>query len=73
MKILLLGANGQLGKELERQLISVGNVASFSRQSLDITNHAAVRATIRKIQPNIIVNAAAYTAVERDSQILRTQ
>ena len=65
MKILLLGANGQLGKELERQLISVGSVASFSRQSLDITNHAAVRATVRSIQPNIIINAAAYTAVDK--------
>ena len=65
MKILLLGANGQLGKELERQLISVGSVSSFSRQSLDITNHAAVRATVRSIEPNIIINAAAYTAVDK--------
>ena len=46
MKILLLGANGQLGKELERQLSSVGKVVAFSRKSLDITNHAAVHGSL---------------------------
>ena len=65
MKILLLGANGQLGKELERQLSSVANVAAFSRESLDITNHTAVRDAVRCVHPNIIVNAAAYTAVDK--------
>lgn len=65
MKILLLGANGQLGKELERQLSSVGSVAAFPRESLDITNHAAVRDAVRCVHPNIIVNAAAYTAVDK--------
>lgn len=65
MKILLLGSNGQLGKELERQLSYVGNVVAFSRTSLDITNHAAVRDAVHGIHPNIIVNAAAYTAVDK--------
>ena len=65
MKILLLGANGQLGKELERQLSSVANVAAFPRESLDITNHTAVRDAVRCVRPNIIVNAAAYTAVDK--------
>jgi dTDP-4-dehydrorhamnose reductase len=65
MKILLLGANGQLGKELERQLTSVGSVAAFPRGSLDITNHVAVRDAVRYVRPNIIVNAAAYTAVDK--------
>lgn len=65
MKILLLGANGQLGKELERQLSSVANVAAFPRESLDITNHTAVRDAGRCVRPNIIVNAAAYTAVDK--------
>ena len=65
MRILLLGANGQLGKELERQLCSVANVAAFPRVSLDITNHAAVRDAVRCVRPNIIVNAAAYTAVDK--------
>ncbi|MEK9568185.1 MAG: dTDP-4-dehydrorhamnose reductase [Paracoccaceae bacterium] len=65
MRILLLGANGQLGKELERQLSSVANVAAFPRESLDITNHSAIRDAVRCVQPNIIVNAAAYTAVDK--------
>lgn len=65
MKILLLGANGQLGKELERQLSSVANVAAFPRESLDITNHKAVRDSVRCVHPDIIVNAAAYTAVDK--------
>jgi dTDP-4-dehydrorhamnose reductase len=60
-----LGANGQLGKELERQLSSVANVAAFPRETLDITNHTAVRDAVRCVQPNIIVNAAAYTAVDK--------
>jgi len=65
MKILLLGSNGQLGRELERQLSSVGSVAAFSRSALDITNHRAVRDAVLVIHPNIIVNAAAYTAVDQ--------
>ena len=65
MKILLLGANGQLGKELDRQLSSVADVVAFPRNSLDITNHGAVRDAVRCVRPNIIVNAAAYTAVDK--------
>jgi len=65
MKILLLGSNGQLGRELERQLSSVGSVAAFPRSALDITNHRAVKDAFLAIHPNIIVNAAAYTAVDK--------
>ena len=65
MKILLLGSNGQLGGELERQLSSVGSVAAFPRSALDITNHRAVTDAVRAIHPNVIVNAAAYTAVDK--------
>jgi dTDP-4-dehydrorhamnose reductase len=65
MKILLLGSNGQLGRELERQLSSVGSVAAFPRSALDITNHRAVTDAVLAIHPNIIVNAAAYTAVDK--------
>jgi len=65
MKILLIGSNGQLGRELERQLSSVGNVAAFPRSALDITNHRAVRDAVLAIHPNIIVNAAAFTAVDK--------
>ena len=65
MKILLLGSNGQLGRELERQLSSVGSVTAFPRSALDITNHRAVTDAVQAINPNIIVNAAAYTAVDK--------
>jgi len=65
MKILLLGSNGQLGRELERQLSSVGSVAAFPRSALDITNHLAVTDAVLAIHPNVIVNAAAYTAVDK--------
>jgi dTDP-4-dehydrorhamnose reductase len=63
--ILLLGSNGQLGKELERQLSCVGSVTAFPRSLLDITDHKAVEDVIRSIRPNIIVNAAGYTAVDK--------
>lgn len=65
MKILLLGSHGQLGKELERLLSSAGSVAAFPRSSLDITDHAAVNDAVHCVHPNIIVNAAAYTAVDQ--------
>ena len=65
MKILLLGSSGQLGKELERQLPAVGGVTALPRSALDVSNYNAVQDAIRHIQPNIIVNAAAYTAVDK--------
>tara|TARA_B100001093_G_C26824397_1_gene1013327 strand:+ start:1430 stop:2320 length:891 start_codon:yes stop_codon:yes gene_type:complete len=65
MKILLLGANGQLGKELNRQLPEAGFVEAFSRSLLDITNYKSVQDTVDLINPDIIINAAAYTAVDK--------
>ena len=65
MKILLLGSNGQLGKELERQLSIVGSMTAFPRSSLDITNFKAVKDAVHRIHPDVIVNAAAYTAVDK--------
>jgi dTDP-4-dehydrorhamnose reductase len=65
MKILLIGANGQVGYELQRSLACLGNVISTDRKQLDLTNNDAVRAKIAEIQPKLIVNAAAYTAVDK--------
>lgn len=65
MRILLLGSNGQFRIELERQLSSVAHVTAFSHESVDITNHKAVRDAVRCVHTNIIVNAAAYTAVDQ--------
>lgn len=65
MKILLFGSNGQLGKELERQLCTQGNVVAFPRTSLDISNYKAIKDAIDCVRPDIIVNAAAYTDVDK--------
>lgn len=65
MKILLFGSNGQLGSELQRTLLPLGEVSPFDIHNLNLENMQAVRETIRKVLPNVIVNASAYTAVDR--------
>jgi len=64
MKILLLGASGQLGTELNRQLPLIAKIKAYTRSELDITDTQAVIETISSFKPNVIVNAAAYTAVD---------
>ncbi|SFD89059.1 dTDP-4-dehydrorhamnose reductase [Nitrosomonas sp. Nm166] len=69
MKILLLGRNGQVGWELQRSLAPLGELIALSSTSKalcgDLTNLTGIKHTIRKIAPDIIVNAAAYTAVDK--------
>ncbi|TFW01498.1 dTDP-4-dehydrorhamnose reductase [Oxalobacteraceae bacterium OM1] len=65
MKILLTGRNGQVGYELERSLQCLGDVVAFDRAGLDLADADAVRRTVREVQPTLIVNAAAYTAVDQ--------
>jgi len=65
MKILLLGKNGQVGWELERTLAPVGNVTALGRSELDLADQNAIRSTVRTTKPDLIVNAAAYTAVDK--------
>ena len=65
MKILVIGKNGQIGWELSRQLESLGTVTALSREDLDLTDLVWTRTTIRLLEPDLIVNAAAYTAVDR--------
>ena len=65
MKILLLGASGQLGTELNRQLLLIAEIKAYTRSELDITDTQAVIETISSFKPNVIVNAAAYTAVDK--------
>ncbi|MGO4002608.1 dTDP-4-dehydrorhamnose reductase [Pseudomonas fluorescens] len=70
MKILLLGKNGQVGWELQRSLAPLGEVIALDRQAIDglcgdLSNLSALRATIRQVKPDIVVNAAAYTAVDK--------
>lgn len=65
MKVLLLGKNGQLGWELQRALAPMGTLAALGARELDLTDSDAVRRAIRELRPQLIVNAAAYTAVDR--------
>jgi len=62
--ILLTGANGQVGHELRTTLAPLGPVLATTRETLDLTNEAAIRAAVRAAAPRVIVNAAAYTAVD---------
>lgn len=63
--ILVLGANGQVGYELLRTLAPLAPVQGVLRERLDLTDADAVRALIRQVRPSAIVNAAAYTAVDK--------
>ncbi len=65
LKILLTGKNGQLGFELQRALAPLGQVLALGHQECDLADPAALRRVVRATQPNLIVNPAAYTAVDR--------
>ena len=64
-RILLLGKNGQVGSALQSRLAGRGQVFAHSRATCDLANADHVRDVIRSVQPNVIINAAAYTAVDR--------
>jgi len=65
-RILLLGKNGQVGWELQRALSPLGELIALDRHDGgDLTDSAALSATVRRIAPQLIVNAAAYTAVDK--------
>lgn len=63
--ILLLGRNGQVGWELTRTLAPLGNVVALSSNELNLADPDATSKKIRELGPDIIVNAAAYTAVDK--------
>ena len=65
MKILLTGSNGQVGFELNKKLSALGEVIATDREELDLTNLNAIRTFIDQIKPDIIINPAAYTAVDK--------
>ena len=64
-KILLTGKNGQVGWELQRSLAAFGQVVATDSKELDLADPDAIRRTIRSIAPDIIINPAAYTAVDK--------
>jgi dTDP-4-dehydrorhamnose reductase len=64
-RILLTGKDGQVGFELRRALAQMGEVFAIGRSDCDLANPDAIRAIVAAIRPNIIVNPAAYTAVDK--------
>ena len=67
-EILILGQHGQVAWELQVALATLGRVTVWGSQELDLANPDRIRDRIGTIQPQIIVNAAAYTAVDRAEQ-----
>lgn len=65
MRILLTGAGGQVGWELKSTLAALGEVRAFDRARLDLADTPRLIAAVRAMQPDAIVNAAAYTAVDK--------
>ena len=63
--ILLTGVNGQVGYELQRSLSSLGKVHALDRSQLDLSNPDNIRQVVQSIKPDLIVNPAAYTAVDK--------
>jgi dTDP-4-dehydrorhamnose reductase len=66
--ILLIGKNGQVGWELQHSLRPLGHVIALDRTQMDLTQPDTIRNTIRLYSPDIIVNAAGYTAVDKAEQ-----
>lgn len=64
MNILITGSTGQVGFELRRQLATLGDILAPNRAALDLSDASAVTAYLAQHQPDLIVNAAAYTAVD---------
>ena len=65
MKIFLLGKNGQVGLELQRAMAPLGEVIACGRNESDLEDLSGLSHLVRSVQPDVIVNAAAYTAVDR--------
>ena len=64
-RILLTGTNGQVGYELERSLQGLGEIVALDRSKLDLSDLAQVRDMVRAAKPDLIINPAAYTAVDK--------
>ena len=73
MKILLTGCNGQVSFELQRSLAPLGQVIALDRSRCDLADPESMRAVIREVRRNVIVNPAAYTEVvkaESDESVI---
>lgn len=65
MKFLLTGKNGQVGFELQRALAPLGEVVAVDQGECDLADEAAIRSLVNAVKPDVIVNPAAYTAVDK--------
>ena len=65
MQVLLTGAAGQLGQELLPRLQKLGEVVAITRAECDLGSTEEIRGMMEKVRPAVIVNAAAYTAVDQ--------
>jgi len=65
MRILLLGKNGQVGRALQNSLMTCGELIAIGRDDLDLVNLEKLSETLNNIKPDIIVNASAYTSVDK--------
>jgi len=68
MRLLVTGANGQVGWELSRNLKPLGDVVALDRRQCDLSQPELLPTVIRSIKPDVIVNAAAYTTVDKAEQ-----
>ena len=64
MKILVTGRNGQVGYELERSLQGLGEIVAVDSAEMNLADFDAIRAVMREVKPSLVVNTAAYTAVD---------
>lgn len=64
-RILVIGKAGQVGRELLRTLAPLGEVVAVGRDQIDLTMPASITACLRSVSPSVVVNAAAYTAVDK--------
>jgi dTDP-4-dehydrorhamnose reductase len=65
MRILLTGKNGQVGGELNQSLSTLGTVIAMGRDQMDLSQPETLGLVIQEVQPDVIINAAAYTAVDK--------
>ncbi|HNB52293.1 MAG TPA: sugar nucleotide-binding protein, partial [Anaerolineales bacterium] len=72
MKLLLIGNTGQVGWELQRTLASLGDITAIDFPTINLTDMDNTRDWVRRTRPDVIINAAAYTAVDKAETDLAT-